>query len=52
MTFQVRKEKVVVPGYYLVWYNHSFIKVFNIMVVVPGYYLVWYNNYLVDIISK
>ena len=36
-------EKVVVPGYYLVWYNAIQIYSNTAIVVVPGYYLVWYN---------
>ena len=36
---------VVVPGYYLVWYNEAIEHTTDSMVVVPGYYLVWYNNY-------
>ena len=35
--------RVVVPGYYLVWYNQPFITLWQQYVVVPGYYLVWYN---------
>ena len=35
---------VVVPGYYLVWYNGKFIPCQSVAVVVPGYYLVWYNK--------
>ena len=34
---------VVVPGYYLVWYNQICKKGSFKKVVVPGYYLVWYN---------
>ena len=34
---------VVVPGYYLVWYNTWTQVVKARTVVVPGYYLVWYN---------
>ena len=36
--------KVVVPGYYLVWYNLLVYILLTHSVVVPGYYLVWYNN--------
>ena len=35
---------VVVPGYYLVWYNTSDALTGSESVVVPGYYLVWYND--------
>ena len=38
------QKKVVVPGYYLVWYNKRHGKILFIKVVVPGYYLVWYNR--------
>ena len=38
---------VVVPGYYLVWYNCYGDYASNIAVVVPGYYLVWYNRWIV-----
>ena len=34
---------VVVPGYYLVWYNTKMGVSRSALVVVPGYYLVWYN---------
>ena len=34
---------VVVPGYYLVWYNIEPHSIYDNHVVVPGYYLVWYN---------
>ena len=34
---------VVVPGYYLVWYNGRSVFGLVVIVVVPGYYLVWYN---------
>ena len=34
---------VVVPGYYLVWYNKRDEPFPKGAVVVPGYYLVWYN---------
>ena len=34
---------VVVPGYYLVWYNKNLFTRTAAAVVVPGYYLVWYN---------
>ena len=34
---------VVVPGYYLVWYNLVSVISPGSEVVVPGYYLVWYN---------
>ena len=34
---------VVVPGYYLVWYNILHHAAASVCVVVPGYYLVWYN---------
>ena len=36
-------EEVVVPGYYLVWYNLVVFIMLVVHVVVPGYYLVWYN---------
>ena len=36
-------DVVVVPGYYLVWYNEVAEFHFLSIVVVPGYYLVWYN---------
>ena len=36
-------EAVVVPGYYLVWYNWKALHGVQWLVVVPGYYLVWYN---------
>ena len=36
-------EAVVVPGYYLVWYNEDGAELQVDDVVVPGYYLVWYN---------
>ena len=35
---------VVVPGYYLVWYNIHIANNMYLLVVVPGYYLVWYNG--------
>ena len=35
---------VVVPGYYLVWYNFIGARARDMIVVVPGYYLVWYNT--------
>ena len=35
---------VVVPGYYLVWYNLLGLNELHNSVVVPGYYLVWYNS--------
>ena len=35
---------VVVPGYYLVWYNGKDEYMIGLYVVVPGYYLVWYNS--------
>ena len=35
---------VVVPGYYLVWYNRINCMDRGMFVVVPGYYLVWYNK--------
>ena len=38
-----RVKSVVVPGYYLVWYNALFLALKIGNVVVPGYYLVWYN---------
>ena len=34
---------VVVPGYYLVCYNSTFVSAGETIVVVPGYYLVCYN---------
>ena len=34
---------VVVPGYYLAWYNTRCCQFFHFAVVVPGYYLAWYN---------
>ena len=37
-------NEVVVPGYYLVWYNLDSFLVQDQEVVVPGYYLVWYNR--------
>ena len=37
-------DNVVVPGYYLVWYNSGMNLLFRMVVVVPGYYLVWYNK--------
>ena len=36
--------EVVVPGYYLVWYNKEKGAKAVGNVVVPGYYLVWYNS--------
>ena len=38
------KSAVVVPGYYLVCYNHLVFLMYGIPVVVPGYYLVCYNR--------
>ena len=40
--------KVVVPGYYLVWYNPLLSPRLADRVVVPGYYLVWYNPFLLE----
>ena len=34
---------VVVPGYYLAWYNCNAAISGTHYVVVPGYYLAWYN---------
>ena len=39
----MKYEEVVVPGYYLVWYNYDRTGIYPESVVVPGYYLVWYN---------
>ena len=38
------ESHVVVPGYYLVWYNSGGGSAVCSKVVVPGYYLVWYNS--------
>ena len=40
--------EVVVPGYYLVWYNSKTIRRQDQGVVVPGYYLVWYNSLVIN----
>ena len=42
----MQEADVVVPGYYLVWYNVGKINIRFCIVVVPGYYLVWYNLFL------
>ena len=36
--------KAVVPGYYLVCYNHKLFRLPPVLAVVPGYYLVCYNT--------
>ena len=41
----------VVPGYYLVCYNHNPIYQWLFYAVVPGYYLVCYNNRLCIVIG-
>ena len=40
-------ESAVVPGYYLVCYNHIVFILSLYIAVVPGYYLVCYNDFFV-----
>ena len=44
--------EVVVPGYYLVWYNIFWSMNSSVSVVVPGYYLVWYNIKILKVESQ
>ena len=41
-------EIAVVPGYYLVCYNHTVEPKNDFVAVVPGYYLVCYNAIAID----